>query len=174
MAGVGYLLVLPADRDKDVVPHLHGEVQPGQGVTHSHPQRRVIAGYRSHGSHFLLPPVPSSTLWEARKRGQNNQDVKNGREERGSGGMKVFLSTGWSWEEREVIINVFKHHLQVITRLHDKQLPEMSRKLDQSKAAVIPSCDTISLSIRDILLFLKKRMFLVLLLLKVPHRLCCS
>lgn len=58
MAGVCYLLVLPAVRDKDVVLHLHGEVQPGEGMTQSHPERRGIAGHRCHGSHFLLPLVP--------------------------------------------------------------------------------------------------------------------
>lgn len=56
-AGVCYLLVLPAVGDKDVVLHLHAEVQPGEGVTQSHPQRRGIAGHRCHGSHFLLPLV---------------------------------------------------------------------------------------------------------------------
>lgn len=60
-----YLLVLPAVGDKGVVLHLHGEVQPGEGVTQSHPERRGIAGHRRHGSHFL--PVPSSTLREGQK-----------------------------------------------------------------------------------------------------------
>lgn len=32
-----YLLVLPAVGGEDVVPHLHAEVQPGQGMTHPHP-----------------------------------------------------------------------------------------------------------------------------------------
>lgn len=68
VAGVCYLLVLPAVGDKDVVPHLHGQVQPGEGVTHSHPQRRGIAGHRCHGSHFLPPVVSSSTLWEGGKK----------------------------------------------------------------------------------------------------------
>lgn len=81
-AGVCYLLVLPAVGDKDVVLHLHGEVQPGEGVTHSHPQRRGIAGHRCHGSHFPLPLVSSSTLREGgreerEERGvRGNQDVK--------------------------------------------------------------------------------------------------
>lgn len=34
---VHYLLVLPAVGGEGVVPHLHAEVQPGQGVTHLHP-----------------------------------------------------------------------------------------------------------------------------------------
>lgn len=76
VAGVRYLLILPAVGDKGVVPHLHGEVQPREGVTHSHPQRRGIAGHRCHGSHFLLPLVPSSTLREGGKRGQSDQDGK--------------------------------------------------------------------------------------------------
>lgn len=69
MAGVRYLLVLPAVGDKDVVPHLHGEVQPGEGVTHSHPQRGGIAGHRCHGSHFLLLLVSLSPPCGREERG---------------------------------------------------------------------------------------------------------
>lgn len=58
MAGVSYLLVFPAVRDKEVVPHLHGEVQPGEGMTHFHPQRRGIAGHSCHGSHFSTATGP--------------------------------------------------------------------------------------------------------------------
>lgn len=62
----GYLLVLPAVGGKGVVFHLHGEVQPGEGVAQSHPERRGIAGHCRHGGHFL--PVPSSTLHEGREK----------------------------------------------------------------------------------------------------------
>lgn len=62
----GYLLVLPAVGGKGVVFHLHGEVQPGEGVTQSHPERRGIAGHCRHGGHFL--PVPSSTLHEGTRK----------------------------------------------------------------------------------------------------------
>lgn len=105
-AGVCYLLVLPAVGDKDVVLHLHGEVQPGEGMTQSHPQRRGIAGHRCHGSHFLLPLlVSSSTLREGVKDrevgrgGQCNQDVKLRAKRGGKGvrrGVKDFLS---QWPE---------------------------------------------------------------------------
>lgn len=57
-----YLLVLPAVRDKDVVPHLHTEVQPGQSVTHPHPYRRSVAGHCCHGSHFLFVSTASDPL----------------------------------------------------------------------------------------------------------------
>lgn len=74
-SGVRYLLVLPAVRDEEVVPHLHAKVQPGQSVTHPHPYRSRVAGHCCHGSHFLfiflnlLPAVPSSTLQEGKQQG---------------------------------------------------------------------------------------------------------
>lgn len=83
-AGVRYLLVLPAVGHEDVVLHLHGEVQPGEGVTQPHPERRGIAGHRCHGSHFLLPAVPSSTLRERGEEGSEQprwEMTARGREE---------------------------------------------------------------------------------------------
>lgn len=76
VAGVRYLLVVPAVRDKDVVPHLHGEVQSGESMTHSYPQRWGIAGHRCHGSHFLLPLVSLSPPCQREERCQSNKDVK--------------------------------------------------------------------------------------------------
>lgn len=94
MAGVRYLLILPAVRDKDVVPHLHGEVQPGEGVTHSHPQRRGIAGHRCHGSHFLLPPVHPSPPAGGRKEEseQPGCGVRDEQRREGKEGMEIVLS----------------------------------------------------------------------------------
>ena len=99
LAGVGYLLVLPAVRDKDVVPHLHAEVQPGQGMTHSHPYWRDVAGYRCHGSHFLLPVVPSSTLWEAETEGSEEPgcEVKGEKKKKKEGWRS---SEAHDWAER--------------------------------------------------------------------------
>ena len=86
----GYLLVLPAVGGKGVVLHLHGEVQPGEGVTQPHPERRGIAGHCRHGGHFL--PVLSSSLHEGQKWCQCEQDIKYNKKE-GKKGLRR------SWED---------------------------------------------------------------------------
>lgn len=93
VAGACYLLVLPAVRDEDVVLHLHGEVQPREGVTQPHPERRGIAGHRCHGSHFLLPPVPLLHPTEGQKEGSAKLgcEITAGERKEGKGGVKDFL-----------------------------------------------------------------------------------